>query len=702
MSLKIKRQKKRRQPHRYRCHYLASGYSYKLLNSELINTDELDEIPNSTFEGIVGKSIKVKESTPEEYIARLNKLFGTKDKTPVLTERLALNVSTLASCLQLNDTAADIIQFTAVMTLNKSLFELVNSYVYYQIDSMAHLLSVLLDIDELSIEAALEDIWSTGLLISSRLSADEPLILPSAITRKLVMDKISNSTEILDDILVKASSPELTLKHFDYLDISLAQQYLSAAIAAKETGVNVLFYGAPGTGKTQLTKILANEIGSELLEIMPVGNDLWSKQNEYETTQTSGALRLQFNQLIQKLLANTDKNLLLIDECEDLFAYINGEDRISKDSLHRLLETNTLPTIWITNHVNYLDESCLRRFKMILEFPKPSSASIKTLIDGSLKGLATSDDFRKELASTKHLTMANIDNAACVVKQVGFRRKDAEQHLNTLIESTLTACGYKHEVKYQAALKFNLNYLNLSGDFSDITKLIEATKSYSSARTLLTGMSGAGKTALVNHLAQTLDLELITVRCSDILSKYVGESEQKVAEVFKQATESEAILFFDEVDSLLASREGMNNGHEVQLVNELLTQIECFEFPLFAATNFSTRLDKAVMRRFDFKLHFQPLTTKQVKALFCETINGETVVCNANASKNITDKIITKEVNKQLDKLTMLTPGDFAIIKRRNQFSATPMSPQQALDILITENKRKTPPKPIGFINKNQ
>jgi len=695
MALNKKRQKKRRQPHRYRCHYLASGYSYKLLNSELIGTDELDEIPNSTFEGIVGKSIKIKESTPEEYIARLNKLFGTKDKTPSLTERLAINVSTLASCLQLNDTAADIIQFTAVMTLNKSLFELVNSYVYYQIDSMAHLLSVLLDIDELSIEAALEDIWSTGLLISSRLSADEPLMLPSAITRKLVMDKISNSTEILDDILVKASPPELTLKHFDYLDITLAQQYLSAAIAAKETGVNVLFYGMPGTGKTQLTRILANEIDAELLEVVPIGNEMWSQKSEFETTETSGALRLQFNQLIQKLLAKTNNTLLVIDECEDLFAYLNGEDRISKEALHRLLETNTLPTIWITNHVNYLDESCLRRFKMIVEFPKPSSASIKTLIDGSLKGLGTSDDFRKELASTKHLTMANIDNAACVVKQVGFKRKHAEQHINTLIESTLTACGYKHEVQYKAALKFNLNYLNLSEDFNDVTNLIEATKNYSSARTLLTGMPGTGKTAMVNHLAQSLDMELITVRCSDILSKYVGESEQKIAAIFKQATESETILFFDEVDSLLASREGMNNGHEIQLVNELLTQIECFEFPLFAATNFSTRLDKAVMRRFDFKLHFNALTIEQAKALFCETINGEAIASKTNSSKTI-----TKEVNKQLNQLSMLTPGDFAIIKRRNQFSAKPMTQQEALDILITENQRKTPSQSIGFIHR--
>jgi len=56
--------------------------------------------------------------------------------------------------------------------------------------------------------------------------------------------------------------------------------------------------------------------------------------------------------------------------------------------------------------------------------------------------------------------------------------------------------------------------------------------------TLLTGASGTGKTALVNHLAQILDRELVTVRCSDILGKYVGESENNVAMVFKEANES--------------------------------------------------------------------------------------------------------------------------------------------------------------------
>ena len=233
------------------------------------------------------------------------------------------------------------------------------------------------------------------------------------------MGTVKTSADILEKILDRSPEPELTLAHFDYLDIELAQQYLTTAIKANTPGINLLFYGAPGTGKTQMCRILAKTISAKLYEVVSAGNDLWHKKEAYEAEESSGALRLQFNQLTQKLLAKTDHTLLVLDECEDLFASLYGGSRLSKEILHRVLETNNKPIVWVTNNINFIDESCLRRFKIIIEFPKPSSASIKTLIDDSLKGLGTTNDFRKKLANTKHLTMANIDNATSVIRYVG-------------------------------------------------------------------------------------------------------------------------------------------------------------------------------------------------------------------------------------------------------------------------------------------
>ena len=176
----------------------------------------------------------------------------------------------------------------------------------------------------------------------------------------------------------------------------------------------------------------------------------------------------------------------------------------------------------------------------------------------------------------------------------------------------------------------------------------------------------------------------MTARCSDVLDKYVGGSEKNIARLFREAEEKEAILFFDEIDSLLQDRSGMTQSFEVQQVNELLTQIECFNQPFFAATNFSSRLDKAVMRRFDFKLHFEYLTSPQVLTLY-KSLLGKSV---------FPDKI-----REQLLTLKLLTPADFAILARRQKISTTKLSHTECLEILTTENNRKQQPKAIGFIN---
>ena len=124
-------------------------------------------------------------------------------------------------------------------------------------------------------------------------------------------------------------------------------------------------------------------------------------------------------------------------------------------------------------------------------------------------------------------------------------------------------------------------------------------------RTLLLGASGTGKTAVVHHLAKATNRELATIRCSDVLDKYIDESEKNLARIFKEATANNHILFFDEIDSLLLDRTGLTNSWEVQQVNELLTQLKAFNQPFFAATNYAVRLDRAVMCHFDFKLSFE-------------------------------------------------------------------------------------------------
>jgi transitional endoplasmic reticulum ATPase len=190
-----------------------------------------------------------------------------------------------------------------------------------------------------------------------------------------------------------------------------------------------------------------------------------------------------------------------------------------------------------------------------------------------------------------------------------------------------------------------------------------------------------GKTALVNHLAECLEQELITVKCSDVLGKYVGESEKNVARLFRQAKEKNAILFLDEVDSLQSSRSSLTNQFEKQLVNEFLQQIEQSELTIFAASNHAQMIDKAALRRFDFKLTLDYLNQQQVLKLYQDVVGK-----------------ISKEEQQQLIQMKQLTAGDFAIVARRNRLSRKPLTHVQNIQLLQEENNRKEKHQSIGFV----
>ena len=201
----------------------------------------------------------------------------------------------------------------------------------------------------------------------------------------------------------------------------------------------------------------------------------------------------------------------------------------------------------------------------------------------------------------------------------------------------------------------------------------------------MSGEPGTGKTAFAHHLAKQHDFNLVSVRCSDVLSKYIGESESNIANIFYDAQQHGNALLLDEVDSLLVSRERVTEQHNIQLINELLTQIECFEQPVFAATNYVRLLDKAVLRRFDVKLEAQCLTAQQSIALFKRVLSL---------------RQLTQYEQQKLSILTQLTTGDFAIVARRMRFQADGDFRQQALSLLIEESRHKQSNHPIGFISK--
>lgn len=148
---------------------------------------------------------------------------------------------------------------------------------------------------------------------------------------------------------------------------------------------------------------------------------------------------------------------------------------------------------------------------------------------------------------------------------------------------------------------FDVAYLNLAGSIHP-SALVQALEREGQGRLCFYGPPGTGKTEFAEVIAEALDRELVARQASDLISAYVGETEQNLAKLFASLDPERSVLLLDEVDSFLADRRQAQRQWERTQVNKLLQQMERYPGIFIAATNLMSGLDAAALRRFDFKL----------------------------------------------------------------------------------------------------
>ena len=129
---------------------------------------------------------------------------------------------------------------------------------------------------------------------------------------------------------------------------------------------------------------------------------------------------------------------------------------------------------------------------------------------------------------------------------------------------------------------------------------------------LFAGPSGTGKTMAAGIIANELGLDLYKIDLSLVISKFIGETEKNLARIFDEAETANAILFFDEADSLFGKRSDVKDSHDRYAnieVGYLLQRIEEYEGIAILATNFRRNMDEAFVRRLQFTVDF-PLPTE--------------------------------------------------------------------------------------------
>ena len=237
--------------------------------------------------------------------------------------------------------------------------------------------------------------------------------------------------------------------------------------------------------------------------------------------------------------------------------------------------------------------------------------------------------------------------------------------------------GSRQPRRRRTGTAFDLMFLNLGGQ-DQPPAILQALQRHGEGSLCLYGLPGTGKTAFAEALAEALDRELIARSAADVLSKYVGETEKNLAQLFQDHDPAQSILFLDEADSFLSDRQQATRTWERTQVNELLQQMEAYPGIFVTATNAIEAIDRAALRRFDFKLEFRALNINQRRALLARETLGDP------------QAPLPELVRQALEKMNALTPGDFATVKRQERMLDERFTPEQFLRRLFQEQHQKT------------
>lgn len=533
-------------------------------------------------------------------------------------------------------------------------------------------------------------------------------------TERLMQEPFSKQ-EMMKRIARIYPKSTLEIADFSYMksDLDMLLNYCKNA-----KNPSIFLYGKPGVGKNEIAALIAKELNRELWEIHNI--------------DTQGIMREdRLEQFIRaQAMLKADKSVILLDECEEFFPSLSpkyNEDKPSKNTLNKMLESVKIPSIFLSNSAN-IDPAFLRRFDIVLEIHAPPKEKKQAMIEKALKSQRIRLDSRiisqicesslsqgvllqackvaKTLAKHKLYSLKNCEKTP---KSTAANSRIITQSLIQVLNEHLKLQGQPTiATKALQALPYNMSLIHASVDMQSLCERIKSVcgakdanvdssssgqDSTQGVRILAYGMAGSGKSEFAKALAKELDKPIILKKASDLLSMWVGGSEQNIAKAFREAEQRGAILVLDEVDSFLQDRSGASRSWEVSQVNEMLTQMESFAGIFIATTNFMDNLDRASIRRFDMKIEFKPLDFARLQKAFSLYAQHLGIGDYAAFLESTFGK-------RELEKLENICFGDFALIARGVAFAPLE-SAEQLLEKLQEEARIKSlsasSSKRVGF-----
>lgn len=618
------------------------------------------------------------------------------------------NIDALAGLLQLNPAERALLLYGTLARYQRDLRGLLVEFKVSNAQEAYAAIARVAGVDEADVAEALragsrlERIGMVENLISEHNITDlADLMKVSEQLPPVLMREYQGPSDLMAVFTRPATRSELVEADFHYVgdDRRMMTALLRNAVARREPGVNILLYGPPGTGKTELAKVAAQAAGLELYEVEYADRD---------GNSLSGRDRYRSLQISQVFLKGSANVALLFDEVEDVFPPIStdaaqlmarldtGDGALNgsvsgKAWVNQILETNPVPVIWVTNRIEQIDPAFRRRFQYHLELKSPPPGAREALVAKALAGVEVGEGFVARLAERKGLTPAQIRTAVKFARLAGGAEMDAQALIERQLVNADKALGNSAQERgaRRVVTQYDLDLVHTESRFA-IPKVVEALRRKGYGTLCFYGPPGTGKTALAEHIAHELQRPLMIRQASDIVSKYVGETEQNMAKMFEEAETEQAVLLLDEADSFLRSRRMAERNYEVSEVNEMLQGMERYAGVFICTTNLFADLDEAALRRFTFKIQFKPLKVEQRERMFvAEALGGD-------AAR------LTDEQRSRLRQLEALAPGDFASVKRQVDVLGEVFEPDEFLSQLEAEHRVKPEVRAqrgIGFLH---
>src|SRR5215203_1514959 len=471
-----------------------------------------------------------------------------------------------------------------------------------------------------------------------------------------------------------------------------------------EAPKGVLLHGPPGTGKTLLAKAVANETNANFYSIG--GPEIMSKFYG----ESEEKLREIFLQAQEKA-----PSIIFIDEIDSIAP---KRDEVSGDVEKRIVSQlltlmdglktrGKVVVIAATNRPNAIDPALRRpgRFDREIEIGIPDEEGRYDILQIHTRGMPLEQDIDlKSYAKVTHgFVGADLEMVAKEAAMRSLRRiipeinlKETKIPANVLNKIKITNQDFDDALKdvHPSAMrevlvqKPNIEWKDIGGLNNVKEELKEAIEwplkhadLFSKADIkppkgmLLYGPPGTGKTLLAKAVASTSESNFISIKGPELLSKWVGESEKGIREIFRKARQAApCVIFFDEIDSIAPRRSGTNGGDShvtERLVSQMLTEMDGLEdlkgVVIIGATNRPDIIDEALLRpgRFDRLLEI-PIPDKDARKQILQIhLKKKPLGADVNIDKlvDLTDRYTGAEIEALVNAAAIAAVREYIIAK---------------------------------------